>query len=688
LAIAAAALAAALSPAAASAVTCPLSGPDDPSFDGTALDVEGNVAAAKTGGYVQIPFQVPPGTTAIRVQYSYDQPGDVCSLPSNRNTLDVGVYEPRESGESFWGADDSRGWSGSAVRDLAIAENGFTDDATYDSNRKAFVHGFTTRAYRPGPLPAGEWAVELGLGFIDSADPDGGIDYRVRVQTTSSADWSTGNPYEPVPSDGLTVRPEAGWYAGDLHAHGEMEPGNATMTQSFDYAFEPTATGGAGLDFMTVVDHNNDVAHDNLGTYQARYPDSLIVPGTEVTTYRGHFNNQGEGPFVDFRTGSIYSAVPATPVGSIVDDSELTTARGQVPPKDAFAEIQQSGGWTQINHPTIFKNAPDQCRGCAWSYTDEDSALSTDVDAIEVQTGPAGIPSGSPTIFNPFTRQAFEYYQGALDTGAHIAAVGVSDDHQGGGGSGATYSPIGSASTVVYAEELSEQAIVDGIKGDHTYVKLFGTTSPDISLTATVPGRPEAKIGDSVAGPSASFTATVDGAASAGRPGQWSLVVLKDGDPVETVPFSGDSFTHEFDATGSGRYSLQVDRQPGTTDASNMTENYSSPIWFTEQDDPDVSNAFRVLDKERNKGKGTARFFVRVPGPGTLALDGKAVERVSREMGAADGGELALKVEAKGKKARKLERRGRAKVKPKLTYEPDGGEPASKRKKVVLRLKP
>ena len=90
------------------------------------------------------------------------------------------------------GPAEQRGWSGSAVRDLAISVNGFSPPATYEADRKAFVHPYTTRAYQPGPIPAGSWAVELGLASIigPPADPDG-IDWRVRVETSDSPEWSS-----------------------------------------------------------------------------------------------------------------------------------------------------------------------------------------------------------------------------------------------------------------------------------------------------------------------------------------------------------------------------------------------------------------------------------------------------------------------------------------------------------------
>ena len=58
---------------------------------------------------------------------------------------------------------------------------------------------------------------------------------------------------------------------------------------------------------MTLVDHNNNVAHTGeIGRHQPDYPGKLIIPGTEVTTYKGHYNNQGSSYFADFRGGPVY----------------------------------------------------------------------------------------------------------------------------------------------------------------------------------------------------------------------------------------------------------------------------------------------------------------------------------------------------------------------------------------------
>ena len=664
----------ALAPSAATAATCNLPSQAEPDFINEALDVEGDILPGRTGSYVQIPFQVPAGTTAIRIRYSYDQPHDACNAPppgTTSNTLDMGVYEPRDAGETVWGMDESRGWSGSSVRDIAIAENGFSDDATYNADRDALVRGRTTRAYRPGPIPSGEWAIELGVAFVspDIVLPEDGIHYRVLVETTTDPDWND-DPYAPSGYSSAPVRTGPAWYAGDFHVHGEQEPGNATMTDTFAAAFGPV---GDFLDFVTLVDHNNNVAHDNLGAYQAANPNNLIIPGVEETTYRGHHNNQVKGPQTDFRGVPILQPGDLT---SPVPDAALTQVRGPVPPSQAFAEEVAAGNLSQINHPAIFRDAPSACRGCAWSYDSAETDYSK-VEAIEIQTGPAGIPSGAPAGPNPFIADTLSFYESALDTGAHIAAVGSSDDHRGGTASGPFDSDVGHAATMVYADELSEQGIKDAIRADRTYVKFFGNDGPDISLQAVDPGIDTAIIGETLNAPEAELNAAVLGAEDTGRPGTWSLVLLKDGVPAETVPVAGNDFRHTFTATGPGRYALKVVR---TMAAIEFTEVYSSPLWL---EGGGASNDFRIVKVKRNKRKGTAELTVEVPTGGVLTTSGKKLEKKKRNP--RGGGEVKITVDPKPGLSRKISRKGRATVQARVRYRPEGGDSRAKDKEIKLK---
>ncbi len=643
-----------LAPSAASAADCGLPGSPGAGMS-PVLDVQGDIAASRTGGYLQIPFDVSPGTTAIQVRYSYDQADGSCSGP---NTLDMGVYQPKaDPGSPIFEQSDRRGWSGSAVKNLAIAENGFTDEATYNASRKAFVDGFTTRAYQPGPIQAGTWGVELGIAYIDPADSDG-IHYHVQVLQSSDAIWSN-DPYRPSGPPAATVNSTPGWYTGDLHVHGEQEPGNATMTETFAAAFGP---GGAGLDFITLVDHNNNIAHDDMRAQSDLYPDDLVIPGTEVTTYRGHWNDQGygSGGFGGFRTGPIYAYGGGATSPYV--DSDLVEERGSKPPKGSFAKAQKAGAWTQINHPAYFRDDPAACRGCAWSYSDAETDFAK-VDAIEIANS-IGALQGSL----PFTRDAIAYYEHALDSGAHIAAVGSSDAHR-----AATdpISPVGQGATVVHAAGLSKEAIIAAVKDDHTYVKPFGTSGPDIELTAKTDAGSKGIIGDTVAGGTLDLKASVSGASAGGRPGDWSLVLLQDGVPVETVPFTGDGTNADFPAwKQAGRYSIEVTRSSGGTD---FIEAYSSPVWLTK---------FKLRKAKANKRKGNATLPVRVSGAGAIELRGKSLRTVDAR--ARKAATKKLKVRPKGKLKRKLRKRGKAKAKAVVTFTPAGGKPATA--KVTVKL--
>jgi len=648
-----------LAPAGAMATDCGIPGSADPTMDNTALDVQGDLLPARTGGYLQIPFTVPNGAKAIRVRYSYDQPGGGCG--GSPNTLDMGVYQPRaNTSDPVWEQSDRRGWSGSAVKDLAIAENGFTDDATYNGGKKNYVTGKTTRAYRPDPIQAGDWAIELGIAYVDPADTNG-IHYHVQVQTSSDgATWANA-PYSPSGPPAASVNTTPGWYTGDLHVHGEQEPGNATMTDTFAAAFGPS---GAGLDFVTLVDHNNNTAHTDMKAQADIYPNNLVIPGVEVTTYKGHWNNQGSTAFADFRGGPILQ--PTNAADTQIDDSEVGKVKDAALPKDQFANAQAGGGWTQINHPGTYKDDPSGCRGCAWTYSDEDTDFSK-VDAIEVHNSIGELSSG------PFTLDAIAFYEHALDSGAHIAAVASSDAHK-----AATdiISHVGEGATGVYSQGgLNRQSIIDAVKAGHTYAKPFGTDGPDITLTATNSDGDDAIIGDSLSGADLQLEATVSGITATGRPGTWDLTLLQNGVAIDTTPINGDGITQGYNVSESGRYSIEVNR----TNASTVfIEDYSTPIWLTAI----PSNEFTVKKAKVNKKKGTAVLPVQVPGPGLLKLKGDSL--ASDSANPTEASTVNLDVKPAGKLKKKLKKKGKLTVKPSITFTPTGGDAATE--KVTVKL--
>ena len=522
------------------------------------------------GSYVMLPFDVPQGTTAVRVKYCFDQPDALVTTPafSARHTLDLGLYGPRRDRSRTWGVPEFRGWGGSSHPDVTVSAEGFSTEEEYLAKPRIDPPGKTTRAFLPGPIQPGEWAVELGVAAVvprSLGDFDEKVAWRVEIDLADDSAFAD-EPYRPEKYDTTPADRGSGWYAGDMHVHAEHSAyGDATITEALDYAYAPLAKGGAGLDFVTLSDYVSGSSWGEIGRYQPRYPGKLTIRSAEVITYRGHLNNHNTGQVVDYREGEIFERRDAGPPRPV---------RGKRTPSQTFGEIKQAGGFTQINHPTIFPSSVPGfdlfCRGCPWDYTPAETGYGR-TDAIEIATGPSGARTESGTQGpNPFTVTAIDFYERALGDGHKIAAVGVSDSHNANRTPNpVTQAPIGEATTVVRAEELSASGIECGVEAGHTYVKVTGNAGPDIRFEARPAGftGEPAIMGDTVRAASAGFTARVTG--GDGR----SLTVLRNGEVFRSVTVSGADFATSFDSAGPGRYRLQLQR--GST-----IDTVTSPIYL------------------------------------------------------------------------------------------------------------
>jgi DNA-binding beta-propeller fold protein YncE len=102
--------------------------------------------------------------------------------------------------------------------------------------------------------------------------------------------------------------------------------------------------------------------------------------------------------------------------------------------------------------------------------------------------------------------------------------------------------------------------------------------------------------------------------------------------------------------------------------------------------DPDPpANDFLVGAPKRNRRMGTARLPVSVPGPGELTLARTNAVKGAAARAEADGS-LQLTVKARGNAKRKLARTAAAKVTARVTFLPDGGEAATRSKRLKLKL--
>jgi hypothetical protein len=254
---------------------------------------------------------------------------------------------------------------------------------------------------------------------------------------------------------------------------------------------------------------------------------------------------------VDYRTGPVYD---------LRADGGVTLRRAAQPASRILRDVRRAGGFTQINHPTIFPSANPLfallCRGCPWDYSAQETNYRL-VDAIEVNTGPQRIGEAP----NPFTSTAIDFYEKALTAGAHAAALGVSDSHNAGRTNSPSQSPVGIGATEVYAKQLSERGIRCAVKAGHTYAKIGGPSGPTLRFTGRVPGaRRRAIFGDAARGRSLKLAARATGSGV--------LQLLRDGQVIAT-----GSGSIARTVTQPGRYGLRV--QDGQ-----VTEAVGTPIWF------------------------------------------------------------------------------------------------------------
>ncbi|HYS33361.1 MAG TPA: CehA/McbA family metallohydrolase [Streptosporangiaceae bacterium] len=262
-----------------------------------------------------LPFEVPAGSSALRVELDYDAAGTV---------LDLGCFGPA----------GFRGWSGGA--------------------RRSFVIGAmsATPGYLPGELEPGTWTVVLGLHWIPAAGARYAVSAEVSAKAAGQApgDRVPGPGTEPVPPRAsqrarreLPADDGMRWLAGDLHAHTVHSDGLMTVPELARFA------AGRGLEFLAVTDHNTISHHAELRAAASAHGITLLA-GQELTTEQGHANAFGDIGWVDFRE----------------------------PPDEWLAMTERHGGLLSVNHPygghvswtAPMKRRPPLLEVWHWSWLD------------------------------------------------------------------------------------------------------------------------------------------------------------------------------------------------------------------------------------------------------------------------------------------------------------------------------
>ncbi len=319
--------------------------------------------------YQEVRFAVPEGMRAMTVRYDYDKTKK--KLPGTKteecNAVDIALNA----------ADGCYvGSSGSSKKEIYLSEI------------------YSTPGYKKTPITAGEWTLTFGFEKVKSS----GCDITITITFEEK---------------------KARFYKGDCHTHTVHSDGHTSMKNIIKKAKRN------GLDFFICTDHNTDTAC-------AVYPsvkDLNIMPGLELTCYKGHFNLLCvEKPLTD---------------GFKFESVEELNKR--------LLYAKEKGALLSMNHP--------HCKNCGWRLPFE----GFEYDLVEVWNAVMRIDNES----------TISWWHQELLKGERKVAVGGSDFH-------ADYvvtDLFAMPCTVVYAENNAPAEIKEGLSKGHCYI----THKPDTS---------------------------------------------------------------------------------------------------------------------------------------------------------------------------------------------------------------
>ncbi|MFC3076571.1 CehA/McbA family metallohydrolase [Phenylobacterium terrae] len=349
-----------------------------------------------------------------------------------------------------------RGWSGGNKAKFTLAET------------------FATPSYLAGPLIPGEWRLILGVPNLRQGAR---ADYVAKITFGREGDFKG---FAEAP-----LRAGPGWFRGDLHLHTGHSDG-ACADRSGGRGPCPLhltleAAAARGLDFVAVTEHNATSHHQAMAELQPHFTDLLLIPGREITTFYGHANVFGSVEPLDFQLGG-----PRAPsLEAILDQAE------------------RAGAVVSINHPAM--PSGEICTGCGWTAKTDYGRI----QGVEVVNGGTLAQTGSDALFS-----GVPFWEARLDEGRRITALGGSDNHDAARPAGQA-SAVGVPTTVVWAENLSQPAILAGLRSGRVFVDVAGAKDRIIDLTAAADGRTTPMGGDlsAAAGELVTFEIAVKGAA-------------------------------------------------------------------------------------------------------------------------------------------------------------------------------
>jgi hypothetical protein len=336
----------------------------------------------------------------------------------NRTVVDMGLRDPR----------GQRGWSGGNKSSFTITE--------FEA----------TPSYMPGRIQPGLWRLVLGVPNIregQTSHYQAKITFGTMRPARIAAKLTASHPVSSLP----------GWRRGDFHAHtahsdGSCEDG-AGVRGPCPLVRTLEAARNARLDFIAVTEHNTFSHAREISELRSSFPDMLVMTGEEITTFQGHANAIGVTAPLEFQLGS-----------------------PRLPFLDGLQEqVEAQGGFLSINHPG--QPSGEVCMGCGWTANTD----YTRIAAVEAVNGASLRLGGAESATS-----GIPFWEKLLNEGHRITAIGGSDNHDATDRTGARQSPVGKPATVVWARELSDRGIIEGVRSGRAFIDISGAANAILNV--------------------------------------------------------------------------------------------------------------------------------------------------------------------------------------------------------------
>jgi hypothetical protein len=291
----------------------------------------------------------------------------------------------------------------------------------------------------PHPITSGRWTVYILVYRL--LTPHQPAEYTLTI--TMSTDKIKGEPRQ-FPRGKVASRGR-GWYRGDLHAHSIHSDGSWDIPELVQFWRDRK------VDFMTLSDHDTI---SGLAQVRSLADDDLLtLGGIEISTFLGHCVAVGVHEWFDWRTA----------------DGE------KIPIPEIAKKVIATGALFTIAHPRD-KGEP-WCCGCRWLHED---MMPGNALAVEIWNG----------YWGERNEEALRLFYSWLNQGHRIVATSGTDIHRPPPENIAGHGAV----NVVYAEDLTEKAIIDGIKAGHSYI----SAGPELDVSARSSSGVEGMVGDTL----------------------------------------------------------------------------------------------------------------------------------------------------------------------------------------------